>query len=250
MAVLVKVAWPRFTWFGDNAESFFPLWHMVGTALREGRWLGFDPTGPGPAATWWARAHYGLFNPVTLLNALVISGFDELARASFVVMTEFLVLLGLGVRSLARVYDARRAAAFTVGMIVPFGGFTLYWGAGNWICGLMSITWVTWTWWAARRYSTGAGGPLALVVFGGLAVTVGDPYSPSSASSSCSPGCRSNCCPPGGTGAWAAWSSPGCASAASRSWSTSRWSRPSPWATAWTRPPSATPAISHRHWAT
>jgi hypothetical protein len=47
IAALVKIAWPRFTWFGDNAESFFPLWHIVGSALREGRWLGFDPTGFG-----------------------------------------------------------------------------------------------------------------------------------------------------------------------------------------------------------
>ena len=176
VAVGVKVAWPRFTWFGDNAESFFPLWHMVGAALREGRWLGFDPSG-------WAGANvvgesaYGMFNPVTLLNALLISGFDELGRAAFLVMTEFLVLLGLGVRSLALSYGARRAAAFTVGLIVPFGGFTLYWGAGNWASGLMAVTWLVWAWAAARRYVTGASGPLPFVVSAGLAVTVGSPYS-------------------------------------------------------------------------
>jgi hypothetical protein len=175
VAALVKVVWPRFTWFGDNAESFFPLWHVVGSALREGRWPGFDPTAFA-GGNVVGEANYGLFNPVTLANAVLVSGFDELARASFVVTAEFLVLLGLAVRSLAVAYWAHRAAAFTAGMVVPFCGFTLYWGAGNWICGLMSITWVTWTWWAARRYSSGAGGPLAIVVFGGLAVTVGYPY--------------------------------------------------------------------------
>ncbi|MFP5370449.1 MAG: hypothetical protein ACLGI3_06840, partial [Actinomycetes bacterium] len=172
---LVKVVWPRFTWFGDNAESFFPLWHTVGSALREGRWLGFDPTAFA-GGNVVGEANYGLFNPVTLANAVLISGFDEMARASLLVTVEFLVLLGLAVRSLALAYGASRAAAFTAGMIVPFSGFTLYYGGGNWICGLMSITWVAWTWWAARRYSTGAGGPLALVAFGGLAVTVGYPY--------------------------------------------------------------------------
>jgi len=176
VAVLVKVAWPRFTWFGDNAESFFPLWHMIGTALREGRWMGFDPTG-------WAGSNvvgesaYGVFNPVTLLNTLLISGFDELSRAAFIVMTEFLVLFGLGVRLLALGYGARRPAAFTAGLIVPFGGFTLYYDAGNWASGLMAITWLTWAWWAARRYTSGAGGPLPFVVCAGLAVTVGNPYS-------------------------------------------------------------------------
>jgi hypothetical protein len=175
VAILVKIAWPRFTWFGDNAESFYPLWHMVGSALRDGRWLGFDPTAFA-GGNVVGEANYGLFNPVTLANAVLISGFDELARASFLVTTEFLILLGLAVRSLALAYGARSAAAFTAGIIVPFCGFTLYWDAGNWICGLMSITWVTWTWWAARRYSTGEAGPLPLVVFGGLAVTVGYPY--------------------------------------------------------------------------
>ena len=175
VTVLVKLAWPRFTWFGDNAESFFPMWHMVGSALRHGQWLGFDPGG-FTGGNIVGEGGYGLFNPVTLANAVVISGFDELARASFVVAAEFLILLGLGVRSVALAYGAHRAAAFTAGVIVPFCGFTLYYDAGNWISGLMSLTWVTWTWWAARRYATGGRGPLPLVVLGGLAVTVGYPY--------------------------------------------------------------------------
>jgi hypothetical protein len=176
VAALVKVAWPRFTWFGDNAESFFPLWHVVGAGLRRGEWLGFDPTGFSGGNTV-AEAAYGLFNPVTLLNALGISFFSELALASFLVMTEFLVLLGLGVRALARAYGAAPAAAFTAGLVVPFGGFTLFWGAGNWASGLMALTWVVWSWATARRYVVGAGGPGALVVTIGLAVTVGNPYS-------------------------------------------------------------------------
>ena len=65
VAVMVKIVWPRFTWFGDNAELFFPLWHMVGTALREGRWLGFDPTAFA-GGNVVGEANYGLFNPVTL----------------------------------------------------------------------------------------------------------------------------------------------------------------------------------------
>lgn len=176
VAASVKVAWPRFTWFGDNAESFFPLWHIVGSGLRRGEWLGFDPTGFSGGNTV-AEAAYGLFNPVTLLNAIGISFLSELALASFLVMTEFLVLLGLGVRALARAYGAAPAAAFTAGLMVPFGGFTLFWGAGNWASGLMALTWVVWSWAAARRYVVGAGGPGALVVAVGLAVTVGNPYS-------------------------------------------------------------------------
>lgn len=174
--VLVKLSWPRFTWFGDNAESFFPLWHIVGSGLREGRWLGFDPTGFSGGNTV-AEAAYGMFNPVTLLNAVGISLTDELARASFVVMVEFLVLFGLGVRVLARSYGASRSASLVAGLITPLGGFTLFWEAGNWASGLMAVTWVTWSWASARRYAIGAGGPGPLVVALALAITVGNPYS-------------------------------------------------------------------------
>jgi len=176
VAVLVKVAWPRFTWFGDNAESFFPLWHIVGSALRDGHWLRFDPGGfaGGDIA---GEAAAGIYNPVTLLNAVLVSGFDELGRASFLVMAEFLVLLGVGTQLLARAHGAARPAAFVAGLIVPFGGFTLFYDAGDWASGLMALTWVTWAWWGARRYAVGAGGPLPAVVFAGLAITVGNPYS-------------------------------------------------------------------------
>ena len=176
IGLLVKLVWREFTFFGDNAESFFPLWHMYGTALRAGEPFLFDPNGWG-AGNVMAEAAYGVFNPVTIVNAVLISLTDRLSIAGFLVMLEFLVLLGWGMYMLARSYDASRTASVLVGIIAPFAGYTLYYEAGNWASGLMSAVWVVHFWWAARMFTHSRIGPLLPVVFGFLAATVGNPYS-------------------------------------------------------------------------
>jgi hypothetical protein len=174
-SLVVKLSWPRFTFWGDNAESFFPLWHMYGTSIRAG-----DPA--LVQADGWAggnvigEAAYGVLNPVVVVNAVLISLTDRLSLASFLMMTEFLCLFGIGVYLLARAYGARRAASFVAGSVMPFAGYTIYYEAGNWASGLMSVVWVTWFWWGARELSTGRRGPLAAIITGVLAVTVGSPY--------------------------------------------------------------------------
>ena len=108
---------------------------------------------------------------------LLVSLFDDLARASFVVITEFLVILGTGVYLTARSYGASRAAAVLVGVVLPFSGFTLFYEAGNWASGLMAVAWVSHFWWATRKYAQGTSGPLAMFITGALAISVGNPYS-------------------------------------------------------------------------
>lgn len=175
ISVLIKLVWPRFTYWGDNADSFTPLWHLLGSRIRSGESILFDPEG-------WAggnivgEAAYGVFNPVTLANAVGLSYLDNLALGSFLVMTEFLVLLGAGTYALARVNGAPRWTALAVGIAMPFAGFTLFYGAGNWASGLMSLTWVTHFWWSAQLYARGRVNPLVPFAFGALAATVGNPY--------------------------------------------------------------------------
>lgn len=176
ISVLVKLAWREFAFFGDNAESFLPLWHMYGTALRAGESFLFDPNGWG-AGNVVGEAAYGLFNPVTIVNAVLISFTDRISVAAFVVMVEFLILLGCGVYLVARSYGANRSASILVGVIAPFAGYTLFYEAGNWASGLMSVVWVVHFWWACRVFSLGRIGPVLPFVFGGLAATVGNPYS-------------------------------------------------------------------------
>src|SRR5690606_37243410 len=119
----------------------------------------------------------GVFNPVTILNAIAISFTDRLSVASFLLMVEFLLLLGSGVYLLARSYGANRTASILVGVIAPFAGYTLYYEAGNWASGRMSIVWVVHFWWSTRMFALSRLGPLLPFIFGFLAATVGNPYS-------------------------------------------------------------------------
>ena len=107
IALLTKIADPMFGFWGDNAESFAPLWHHLGSELREGRWVSMDPMG-WAGGNYLAEAAYGVLNPVSLANFVLMSFFDDLARGIFVVMVEFLALLAMAVFLLARSYGAGR----------------------------------------------------------------------------------------------------------------------------------------------
>lgn len=173
--LLVKLAWRGFPFWGDNAESFLPLWHMWGAAIRQGQPFLFDHTGWG-GANMVGEAAYELFNPFTALNAVFISFFDNLSIAGFFVATELMVILGWGVYGVARSYGARRIAAVVVGCVAPFAGFTLFYEAGNWFSGLMAIMWTMHFWWAAHSFARRRTSPLWAFVFGSLAALLGNPY--------------------------------------------------------------------------
>lgn len=164
-----------FYYVGDNPESFVPLWHHFGEQLREGQWLTMDPAG-WYGGNFAAESAYSLWNPVTLVNYVIVSLFDDLAAAAAVVMIEFLTLTAMGVYLVCREYGARRVPAVVVGLAVPAAGFTLYYEASGWPIGLMSFTWIAWFWWAARRHVRGAMSPLIPFLFGALAMTTGNPY--------------------------------------------------------------------------
>lgn len=164
-----------FYYVGDNPESFLPLWHHLGEQLRSGRWPTMDPGG-WTGGNYAAEASYALWNPVLLLDYVVVSLFDDLAAAAAVVQSSYLALLGIGAYLLCREYDARRLAAAVVALGVPLSGFTLFYEASGWPSGLAAFTWVAWFWWAARRQSRGKLWPLVTFVVGALGVTTGNPY--------------------------------------------------------------------------
>lgn len=178
VAVLAVIPQWRGTFFyyvGDQHEQFMPLWHLFGDQLRAGHLPLMDPAGwlGGQNA---AEAITGIWNPVNVANYLLVSTFDDLNHAAFVVNLEFLVLLGMGTFLLAREYGAGRVPAVVVAAAVPVSGFTLWYEASGWLGGLMAFTWFTHFWWSARRCSRGRLNPLVPFVLGGLAVTTGNPY--------------------------------------------------------------------------
>ena len=164
-----------FYYTGDNPESFVPLWHHFGEQLRGGHWPTMDPAG-WYGGNYAAEGAYSLWNPLQLLDYVVVSLFDDLAAAAAFVQIQFLALLGIGAYLLCREYGAGRTAAAVVAIGVPATGFTLYYEAAGWPAGLMAFTWVTWFWWAVRRQARGRVWPLVPFLIGALGMTTGNPY--------------------------------------------------------------------------
>src|SRR3954449_3299146 len=96
-----------FYYVGDQYEQFAPLWHVFGEQLRAGHWPTMDPTG-WAGGNYAAEALQGIWNPVNLLNFVLVSFFDNLSLASFTVTLEMLAVLAAGTFLLAREYGARR----------------------------------------------------------------------------------------------------------------------------------------------
>lgn len=166
-----------FYYVGDQYEQFAPLWHVFGTQLRGGSWISMDPAG-WMGGNYAAEALLGIWNPVNLANFVVVSFFDNLSLAAFVVAAEMIAILGTGVYLLARSYGASRAPAFLVAVALPVSGLTLWYEAAGWPAGLAAFTWVTHFWWSSRRFARGRSTAILPFVFGFLAMTAGNPYAP------------------------------------------------------------------------
>jgi hypothetical protein len=117
-----------------------------------------------------------LWNPVQLLDYVLVSRFDDLAAAAALVQIQFLALLGAGAYLLFREYGAAQWASAAIAVGVPATGFTVFYEAAGWPAGLMAFTWVTWFWWAARRHARGHLWPVVPFLFGALGMTTGNPY--------------------------------------------------------------------------
>jgi hypothetical protein len=162
-------------YIGDNPESFVPLWHHFGEQLRAGHWPAMDPAG-WYGGNYAAEGTYALWNPVQLLDYVLVSLFDDLAAAAALVQVQFLALLGTAAYLLFREYGAARWVSAAIAVGVPATGFTVYYEAAGWPAGLMAFTWVTWFWWAARRHARGHLWPVMPFLFGALGMTTGNPY--------------------------------------------------------------------------
>lgn len=177
LASLAQWRGTLFFYVGDMYEQFAPLWHVFGSQLRSGTWITMDPSG-WMGGNYAAEALTGIWNPVNLVNFVIVSYFDDLALAAFVVAAEMTAILGVGVYLLARSYGARCSPAYLVAIALPVSGLTLWYEAAGWPAGLAAFTWVVHFWWSCRMFSLGRVPALVPFVFGFLAMTAGNPYAP------------------------------------------------------------------------
>ena len=164
-----------FYYIGDNPQSFVPLWRHLGLLLRSGHWPSMEPAG------WYggniaADSEFSLWNPIGIINDLIVSGYNDMASAAAFVQIESLSLIAMAVYLVSREYGAKRVPAVVVGFAMPACGFAVYYGASGWPAELTAVAWVLFFWWAAHRQIRGKLAPIVPFVFGVLAITSGNPY--------------------------------------------------------------------------
>jgi hypothetical protein len=176
LAQLPMIRTKLFYFWDDSAAQFIPMYRALGEQVLAGNW----PTQLDPAA-WMggnlsAEAMFGEWNPVNVLNYVLVASLPDLAVAAAIVKTEHLVLLAVGTYLLCREYGAARWAAAPLAVALPFSGFTLYFEAASWAAGLISFSWVPLLWWSLRRYLNGKLLAIWPFVIGFLTITSGNPY--------------------------------------------------------------------------
>jgi putative flippase GtrA len=167
---------PSFYFWDDSAAQFLPMWHRLGERLLAGDWplgLDLDSWMGGNLA---AEALFGIWNPVHLLDFLLVVWLGDLAVAATAVKTQFLVTLGIGTYLLCRDHGARCGAASVLAVALPVSGFVLYFQAATWAGGLMGFAWLPWAWWALRRLRAGRMPAFVPWLLCYLCVSAGDPY--------------------------------------------------------------------------
>ncbi|MER7001472.1 hypothetical protein ABT297_00225 [Dactylosporangium sp. NPDC000555] len=181
VAVLVGViavipVWSNhlFYFWDDSGAEFLPQWYSMGEALRRGQWPILWPD-MWMGGNLLAEGLYGVWNPVVLGNAVLITFMPDLALAALVLKAEIMAILAVGVYLLAREYGAVRWAAAVVAIAMPFAGFTLWHDASAWAAGLLSYAFSSYFWWATRLHLRGRLNPAVPFIFGYLIITVGNP---------------------------------------------------------------------------
>lgn len=159
-------------WRGDTQLAYFGALYHLGEALREGRIPLMDP------ASWHAGAFavdasWGLWNPLTWIQALGATAVSDALLFMTVVKISVCAISASGTFLLARSYRVGDPLACVVAVLVPACGFTMYADQPSWYHGSLVSALLPWAWWAARRTVLHGANPFPALLAGFLVVTVG-----------------------------------------------------------------------------
>lgn len=168
--IAVLLANPRHFYTDDTEAQYAPMWQLLGTELRAGRFPAMVP--------WeWMAGNYsleeaGLYNPPQLLVYLLAPSFDNLALYATAVKLVFSVIAALGVFRICLAYGARAPWAAVAGVAFPFSGWFLFFDEASWFTSHTGTAWLVHAWASAVLYARGKAGPIPLFVFLYLALTI------------------------------------------------------------------------------
>ncbi len=168
--LVVLLANARHYFTDDTETQYAPMWVLLGTQLREGRFPALVP--------WeWMAGNYtleeaALLNPPQLLIYLLAPSVDNLAVYATIVKLVFSVIAGLGVYRICLAYGARPAWGAVAGVAFPLSGWFLFFDQASWFTSQTGTAWLLHAWASAARYARGRSGPIPVFTFLWLALTI------------------------------------------------------------------------------
>nr|WP_232541549.1 hypothetical protein [Nocardia bovistercoris] len=166
----VLLADPRHFYTDDTEAQYAPMWVMLGTELREGRFPALVP--------WeWMAGNYsleeaGLYNPPQLLVHFLAPSMDNIALYATLVKLVFSIIAGIGVYRICLAYGAKAPWSALAGVAFPLSGWFLFFDQASWMTSHTATAWLVNAWASAVLYARGRGGPIPLFVFLYLTLTV------------------------------------------------------------------------------
>ena len=152
----VLLANARHFYTDDTEAQYVPMWQLLGSELRAGRFPAMVP--------WeWMSGNYsleeaGLYNPAQLLVYVLAPSFDDLAAYATAVKLVFSIVAALGVFRICRAYGARAPWAAVAGIAFPFSGWFLFFDQASWFTSHTGTAWMinAWSWLNAACFTSGA----------------------------------------------------------------------------------------------
>ena len=129
----------------DYATQFIPVFREIARLLGAGHFpLVTDRLWLGGALT--QEYQYAVFNPVSLVLYWLVGRIDDLPTAAAAFSLIHIAILAGGAYFFCRVLGCARRHAFLVAVLTPLSDWTFFWGATDWIPGLVSMAWLVWAW--------------------------------------------------------------------------------------------------------
>ncbi len=135
----------RFFLIDDYATQFIPVFREIARLLGQGHYpLLTDRIWNGGALL--QEYQYAVFNPVSMLLYVALGHLDDLATAAAIYSLVHIGILSGGAYFLCRMLGCAPRHAFLAAVLAPLSDWIFYWGATNWIPGLVSMAWLVWAW--------------------------------------------------------------------------------------------------------
>jgi len=136
---------PRYFFTDDYTTQFVPVFREVARLLGQGHFpLITDRIWQGGALV--QEYQYAVFNPVSVLLYVGLGGLDDLRVFAATFSLIHIFILAAGAYFVCRILGCDRRHAFLAAVLTPLSDWIFFWGATDWIPGLVSMAWIVWAW--------------------------------------------------------------------------------------------------------